>query len=304
MNDQHELRDQMDSQTGSIDLNNSTIGMLAIIVFFLVLLIQIGTKTVERLKSDLDQSAEALVTQEEQLKEMESQKDDFERERDEATREGKKCQQQVIQLEGQAVATKGISIAVACDQTGSMKNVLARLRAVLLAIAEMFPMATDNFHIGVVLYGNGPRVTFPLQQIKQIDQDGGDSLAELQDFAKQMKCAGGQADIDRAVGDAMKMLDAASNLEKSRQLLLVCGDVSHGECGHHGPDDDEKLARVVATWATASGTQRRVLGLHTGDESHPARAFYERLGQANQQSEFGSDPADIFKSIFAASFGK
>jgi hypothetical protein len=304
MNSKGEMQKHIDTQTGLLDLVYSAIGVLAIIVFVLVLLIQVGTAAANRLQAELDKSAELIAEQSNQLEDTKSDLDKTKRERDDAFHEAQNNQDRIDALEGQAIATKGISIVVACDQTGSMKNVLARLRAVLLAIAEMFPMATDNFHIGVVLYGNGPRVTFPLQQIKQIDQDGGDSLAELQDFAEQMKCAGGQADIDRAVADAMKMLDTAPNLELSRQLLLVCGDVSHGECGHHAPDDDEKLARAVATWATASGTQRRVLGLHTGDESHPARAFYERLGHANQESEFGSDPADIFKSIFAASFGK
>lgn len=304
MNSKGEMQKHIDTQTGLLDLVYSAIGVLAIIVFVLVLLIQVGTAAANRLQAELDKSAELVAEQSNQLKDTKADLDKTKRERDDALRETRSNQDRIDALEGQAIAAKGISIVVACDQTGSMKNVLARLRAVLLAIAEMFPMATDNFHIGVVLYGNGPRVTFPLQQIKQIDQDGGDSLAELQDFAEQMKCAGGQADIDRAVDDAMKMLDAAPNLKKSRQLLLVCGDVSHGECEHHAPHDDEKLAKVVAAWATANGTKRRVLGLHTGDESHPARAFYERLGQANQQSEFGSDPADIFKSIFAASFGK
>ncbi|TWU49501.1 vWA domain-containing protein [Rubripirellula reticaptiva] len=304
MDEQQELRDQLDVQTGSNDLIYATIGIFAIIVFVLMLLVRVGATTIDQLKVDLDQSAQVQARQGEELDKTKSQRDTAERERDDAIHEGEQLVKKIDELEGQAIATKGVSIAIACDQTGSMANVLARLRAVLLAIAEMFPMATDNFNIGVVLYGNGPRVTFPLQRIKQIDQDGGDSLAELQDFATQMKCAGGQADIGLAVAEAMEMLDAAPNSDKSRQLLMVCGDVSHGECVHHGPGDDDKLVRTVAAWATASGKHRRVLGLHTGVETHPARAFYERLGQANQESGFGSDPAEIFKSIFAASFGK
>lgn len=304
MNDQQEQRAQIDGLTGSNDVSYASIGILAIIVFVLMLLVRVGSITADQLKADLNQSAQAQALQGEELDNTKAQRDAAERERDDAINEGEQLVNKIDELEGQAVATKGISIAVACDQTVSMSSTLTRLRAVLLAIAEVFPMATDNFNIGVVLYGNGPRVTFPLQRIKQIDQDGGDSLAELQDFAKQMTCAGGQADIDLAVSEAIEMLDAAPNSDKSRQLLMVCGDVSHGECGHHGPGDDDKLARTVAAWANASGTHRRVLGLHTGAETHPARAFYQQLGQANRESEFGSDPSEIFKTIFAASFGK
>jgi hypothetical protein len=297
MNDQYGLQEQLDTQTGSNDLNTSVVGSFGLIIFVLVLLIQIGTAAVDRLKAALDESAKVIATQVEKIKETETQRDD-------ANQKVQDNQEKIDSLEGQAITSKGISIAVVFDQTRSNLSVLPRLRSVLLATAEMFPMATDNFSIGVILYGNGPRVTFPLQQIHEFEKDDGASLAELHKYAKQMTCAGGQADIDRAVVEAMKMLDAAPNEKKSRQVLLICGDQNHGECAHHGPGDDAKLTRTVAAWATASGTHRRVLGLHTGAETHPARAFYEQLGKANQESEFGSDPSDIMKMIWSASFGR
>ncbi|MCC9645182.1 VWA domain-containing protein [Rhodopirellula sp. JC740] len=296
MNDQPELQEQLNIEKGSNDINTSVIGAFCILLFTLMLMVQLGTATADRLQGDLDYAAEVIAEQDDKIEQTEKQ-------RDEANQKAHDNQQKIDDLEGQVVASKGVSIAIACDQTGSMKHVLARLRAVLLAIAEMFPMATEDFSIGVILYGNGSHQTFQLKRIVHPDQDGGASLTQLQDFAERMTCAGGQADIDLAVAEAMKMLDAAPNSEKSRQLLLVCGDVSHGECQHHGPGDDDKLVQAVTAWATASGTHRRVLGLHTGLETHPARAFYERLGEANGASAFGSDPSDIFKMIFTASFG-
>jgi cell division protein FtsB len=176
------------------------------------------------------------------------------------------------------LSERNVEIVIAVDKSSSMEEELNNLKSAISRLGSILPGVSETVRIGVVAYrieenGRDASERFPLQPIRKVSDDRGQSLGQLQRFLRRQTHASGLAPILQATRSGLAMFNNSPGY-RGHQVFLLLGDVGPYEESIRGVDritaaGEQRAAALVgeiASWAKARKNRNLIVLFSGRDE--------------------------------------
>lgn len=228
---------------------------------------------------------------------------------DESTQEMEAAESELKKLENSRAAFENyqLEIVIAVDTTGSMQLELDLLTDAIALIAKALPQIASSLKMGVVAYRRDERdrldiKRFPLQTIKDGDEDQRRSYRKVHGFVSALKAQAGSAPVEQAMDEALKMFSDAESFA-GHQTFMLLGDVGPYEDRYRDQTisaanrrQEQAMISQLKAW-TEKSLNRNALILFSGDDEIAktggaqhrkfleSRTFFQALAAGTGQEE-------------------
>ena len=177
----------------------------------------------------------------------------------------------------QQVSARNVTLVIALDGTGSMKDSFDILKSQLTRMCLEVSEIIQEFQIGIVIYRENLEV-FPITRIQADTTDGGVSRNKLQGFIQSANHRGSPAATGQGIQTALSMIQQNGQDEERAYVFALIGDVGPGEVKQELRREAQYI-RLVDDFRNQYSS--RVVTVYTGtDYNGDNELFFKEIAKA------------------------